>query len=82
MSDLTNYSYKKYDAILLAGEGESSYNVFHQHKAFLEIKGSIINSPKNSPQKKLDKNIPYPKKPPKDLKYNLFIIISWKSIWI
>ena len=42
MSDLTNYSYKKYDAILLAGEGESSYKVFHQHKAFLEIKNKCI----------------------------------------
>ena len=27
----------KYDAILLAGEGESSYKVLHQHKAFLRI---------------------------------------------
>ncbi|MEE9259377.1 MAG: nucleotidyltransferase family protein [Nitrospinaceae bacterium] len=35
---------KKYDAILVAGEGESSYKVYHQHKAFLKINGkSIIN---------------------------------------
>ena len=35
---------KKYDAILLAGEGESSYKVLNRHKAFLKINGkSIIN---------------------------------------
>lgn len=33
---------KKYDAILLAGEGESSYKVFHQHKSFLRLKGKCI----------------------------------------
>ncbi len=35
---------KKYDAILLAGEGESSYKVLHQHKAFLRIKGKCLIS--------------------------------------
>ena len=38
--------------------------------AFLEIKESIKRSLKNSPERKSDKKIPYPKKPPKDLKYN------------
>ena len=33
---------KKFDAILVAGEGESSYKVFHQHKAFLKINGKCI----------------------------------------
>lgn len=33
---------KKFDAILVAGEGESSYKVYHQHKAFLEINGKCI----------------------------------------
>jgi molybdopterin-guanine dinucleotide biosynthesis protein A len=42
MNDLTHYPNQKYDVILLAGEGESSYKVFHQHKAFLEIKGKCI----------------------------------------
>ena len=42
MSDSTRYVHKKYDAILLAGEGESSYKVYHQHKAFLKIKGKCI----------------------------------------
>ena len=42
MNDLTHYQNQKYDVILLAGEGESSYKVFHQHKAFLEIKGKCI----------------------------------------
>ena len=42
MSHLTHYPNEKYDAILLAGEGESSYKVYHQHKAFLEIKGKCI----------------------------------------
>ncbi len=32
----------KHDAILLAGEGESSYKVLHQHKAFLRIKGKCL----------------------------------------
>lgn len=37
-------STKKFDAILVAGEGESSYKVYHQHKAFLKIDGkNIIN---------------------------------------
>ena len=44
MNHLTHYSHEKYDAILLAGEGESSYKVYHQHKAFLEIKGKCIIS--------------------------------------
>ena len=42
MNDSTHYSDEKYDAILLAGEGESSYKVYHQHKAFLEINGKCI----------------------------------------
>ena len=42
MSNSTSYIHKKYDAILLAGEGESSYKVYHQHKAFLKIKGKCI----------------------------------------
>ena len=42
MSDSTHYPHEKHDAILLAGEGESSYKVYHQHKAFLEIKGKCI----------------------------------------
>ncbi|MFQ5451424.1 MAG: nucleotidyltransferase family protein [Nitrospinaceae bacterium] len=33
---------KKYDAILVAGEGESSYKVYHQHKAFLKINGKCF----------------------------------------
>ncbi len=33
---------RKFDAILVAGEGESSYKVYHQHKAFLEIDGKCI----------------------------------------
>ena len=33
---------KKFDAILVAGEGESSYKVYHQHKAFLKINGKCI----------------------------------------
>lgn len=34
----------KFNTILVAGEGESSYKVYHQHKAFLKIDGkSIIN---------------------------------------
>ena len=44
MNDSTHYSDEKYDAILLAGEGESSYKVYHQHKAFLEINGKCIIS--------------------------------------
>ena len=42
MNDSTDHSNKSYDAILLAGEGESSYKVYHQHKAFLEINGKCI----------------------------------------
>ena len=42
LNDLTHYPHEKYDAILVAGEGESSYKVYHQHKAFLEIKGKCI----------------------------------------
>ena len=44
MNDPSQYSDEKYDAILLAGEGESSYKVYHQHKAFLEINGKCIIS--------------------------------------
>ncbi len=33
---------KKIDAILVAGEGESSYKVYNQHKAFLKIEGKCI----------------------------------------
>ena len=44
MNDFTHYRDKKYDAILLAGEGESSYKVYHQHKAFLKINGFLENS--------------------------------------
>ncbi len=33
---------RKYDAILVAGQGESSYKVYHQHKAFLKINGKCI----------------------------------------
>ena len=33
---------KKYDAILVAGEEKSSYNVHHQNKAFLTINGKCI----------------------------------------
>ena len=32
----------KHDAILLAGEGESSYKVLHQHKAFLRINDKCL----------------------------------------
>jgi 2-C-methyl-D-erythritol 4-phosphate cytidylyltransferase len=35
-------SQKKYDAILVAGEGKSSYKVHHQNKAFLTINGKCI----------------------------------------
>ena len=33
---------KKYDAILVAGEGESSFKVYNRHKAFLKINGKCI----------------------------------------
>ncbi|MZG30573.1 MAG: NTP transferase domain-containing protein [Nitrospinae bacterium] len=33
---------KKYDAILVAGEGNSSYKVLHQNKAFLTISGKCL----------------------------------------
>ncbi|PIQ97542.1 MAG: hypothetical protein COV67_03655 [Nitrospinae bacterium CG11_big_fil_rev_8_21_14_0_20_56_8] len=32
----------KFDAILVAGEGESSYKVYHRHKAFLTLNGKCI----------------------------------------
>ncbi len=35
-------SQKKYDAILVAGEGKSSYKVHHQNKAFLTINGKCL----------------------------------------
>lgn len=38
---LTN-GQKKYDAILVAGEGKSSYKVHHQNKAFLTINGKCL----------------------------------------
>ncbi len=34
--------HKKYDVILVAGEGKSSYKVHHQNKAFLTINGKYI----------------------------------------
>ncbi len=33
---------KRFDAVLVAGEGESSYKVYHQHKAFLKINNKCI----------------------------------------
>lgn len=39
--DATNPS-AKFDAILLAGEGESSYKILHQHKAFLRLEDKCI----------------------------------------
>ena len=35
---------KKFDAILLAGEGESSFKVYNRHKAFLKINEKCIIS--------------------------------------
>ncbi|PIQ99505.1 MAG: hypothetical protein COV66_11405 [Nitrospinae bacterium CG11_big_fil_rev_8_21_14_0_20_45_15] len=35
---------QSYDAILLAGEGESSYKIYRQHKAFLPIQNKAIIS--------------------------------------
>jgi len=35
---------KKYDAILVAGEGKDSYKVYHQHKAFLRVEGQSMVS--------------------------------------
>ncbi|TDJ50856.1 MAG: hypothetical protein E2O44_03210 [Nitrospina sp.] len=35
---------KKYDAILVAGEGKNSYKVSHQHKAFLRVEGQSMVS--------------------------------------
>ncbi len=32
----------KFDAILVAGEGESSYKIYNQHKSFLKINGKCI----------------------------------------
>lgn len=40
MGSLNNQ--KKYDAILVAGEGKSSYKVHHQNKAFLTINGKCL----------------------------------------
>ena len=40
MSSVNNH--KKYDAILVAGEGKSSYKVHHQNKAFLTINGKCL----------------------------------------
>ena len=42
MNDSFPYPHQKFDAILVAGEGESSYKVYHEHKAFLEIKGKCV----------------------------------------
>ncbi|KMP12022.1 hypothetical protein UZ36_02315 [Candidatus Nitromaritima sp. SCGC AAA799-C22] len=44
MNGSPQYPHEKYDAILVAGEGESSYKVYHQHKAFLEINGKCVIS--------------------------------------
>lgn len=33
---------KKYDVILVAGEGKSSYKVYHQNKAFLTLQGKCV----------------------------------------
>ena len=40
MSSMNNP--KTYDAILVAGEGKSSYKVHHQNKAFLTINGKCL----------------------------------------
>ena len=34
--------HKKYDVILVAGEGKSSYKVYHQNKAFLTLQGKYV----------------------------------------
>lgn len=34
--------HKKYDVILVAGEGKSSYKVYHQNKAFLTLQGKCV----------------------------------------
>ena len=35
-------SRKKYDVILVAGEGKTSYKVYHQNKAFLTLQGKCV----------------------------------------
>ena len=42
MNDSSPCLHPKFDAILVAGEGESSYKVYHEHKAFLEIDGKCV----------------------------------------
>ena len=34
--------FRKYDAVLVAGEGEDSHSVLRQHKALLKIKGKFV----------------------------------------
>jgi len=34
--------HKKYDVILVAGEGKTSYKVYHQNKAFLTLQGKCV----------------------------------------
>ncbi|MGP0566796.1 nucleotidyltransferase family protein [Nitrospina sp. 32_T5] len=38
------YQYKQFDAVVVAGEGLHSYQVLHQHKAFLEIENRSVVS--------------------------------------
>ena len=34
--------FNKYDAVVVAGEGEDSHSVLRQHKALLKIKGKFV----------------------------------------
>ena len=38
----SSIGHKKYDVILVAGEGKSSYKVYHQNKAFLTLQGKCV----------------------------------------
>ncbi|MZH05740.1 MAG: NTP transferase domain-containing protein [Nitrospinae bacterium] len=38
----TSNGQKKYDVILVAGEGKASYKVYHQNKAFLTLQGKCV----------------------------------------
>lgn len=38
----SSYGRKKYDVILVAGEGKASYKVYHQNKAFLTLQGKCV----------------------------------------
>ena len=38
----TSKGKKKYDVILVAGEGKTSYKVYHQNKAFLTLQGKCV----------------------------------------